>query len=258
VRLAEEAITSEKAGAFSLVMGICGSTPAQASLVEKDTVFNATTTASSATESWSGSAADLWAAPLSQMESPGPIEEADAAAAKSESGGDDMKLLMDEYDICKGAHDRGAHVIPLGLLWDSDGSGTAIASATHGNAVRVERQRSSTLTTEVAVTRLQAALRGRAARARVRTPALVHTVTSTARGDASAPRPVSRSVKIKKRPPLTPSRYRTPRHDGHAPDFTFPKAVRRDPEGDTESTCTRSDTTAGENGSSGCELGATE
>ena len=55
----------------------------------------------------------------------------------------------------------------------------------------------------------------------------------------------SRSVKIKKRPPLTPKRYRTPKHDGSTPlPFTF-MMMGRDREGDTESTCTRSDTTAG-------------
>ena len=83
------------------------------------------------------------------------------------------------------------------------------------------------------------------ARGSMRTPGLGR----EAPGAASPPlQPVSRSIKIKKRPPLTPSRYRTPRHDSNTPSFTFTKtdAVRRDAEGDTESTCTRSDTTAGD------------
>ena len=71
--------------------------------------------------------------------------------------------------------------------------------------------------------------------------------------ELASPPPVVRSnsgTKIKKRPPLTPSRYRTPRHtDGDAPGFSLPRSSVKegkspDAEADTESTCTsRSDAT---------------
>ena len=78
-----------------------------------------------------------------------------------------------------------------------------------------------------AAIRVQAVQRGRAARA--------------APPDAPPPMPVMRSQKIKKRPPLMPSKYRTPRHDGATPpnlNFHFRKEAREDvADGDTESTC---------------------
>ena len=111
-----------------------------------------------------------------------------------------------------------------------------------------------------AAIRLQAVQRGRMARAAT-APLPLPVAGSATPARATPPLSHSRSVKIKKRPPLTPSRYRTPKHDSAAENalgvtFSFTKqqhealmmSSRRsacsDPEADTESTCTHSDTTS--------------
>lgn len=114
---------------------------------------------------------------------------------------------------------------------------------------------SALLGADAAAVRLQARVRGKVARASTGsirghcTPKKAASAPAGIGGEGTG-KPVSRSVKIKKRPPLVPSRYRTPKHDGNEPNFIFTKNPsaysRRDPEGDTESTCTRSDTTSGE------------
>ena len=94
-----------------------------------------------------------------------------------------------------------------------------------------------------AAVHLQAAQRGHVSRATRPSHESINSDASRERldldlGDSPCTTP-SRSVKIKKRPPLTPRRYRTPAHDSSAaPAFTFTKTIGRDAEGDTESTCT--------------------